>query len=219
MLKDTVIKNIKLNKTIAIGGMIAAGKTTLSEELSKVVGADIKYEIDDENNTHLILLNDLYERKPDAGTVFQIYQLLKRLNQYEEAAKQEKTIILDRIFFEDRLFAHENMLGDIISFCHYDRFWDDKADEVISRVGLPQLYIILKLDWDTFKERIFKRGRETEINNFSLNENYFKKLNSVYVPYLEKTCIRFGIPFIVLDAKMSDNEKIEKILKKLNEQV
>ncbi len=215
MLQPPVIKKVKTNKTIAIGGMIAAGKTTLSNELSNVLNAKVFYELDNENTTQLILLNDLYERKPDAGTVFQIYQVLKRIKQYEQAVNEDQIIILDRIFFEDRLFAHENMLDNLINYCHYDRFWEAKAQETIDRVGLPQLYIILKLDWDTFKDRIFKRGRKSEIDNFSLNEKYFRKLNSLYSSYLEKTCIRYGIHYIVLDATMKTEDKIEAILKEL----
>ncbi len=217
MINETIIKKVKNNKTIAIGGMIAAGKTTLSDALSKKINAKVLYEINDNDNTQMILLNDLYERKPDAGTVFQIYQLLKRINQYEQAAKQDVPIILDRVFFEDRLFAHENMLDSIINYCHYDRFWEAKANETIEKVGLPQLYVILKIDWDTFKDRVFKRGRKSEIDNFSLNEKYFQKLNSVYVPYLEKTCIRYGIPYLILEANMDTEQKIKLILDKINE--
>ncbi len=216
MISQTEIKKIKNNKTIAIGGMIAAGKTTLSDALSEAINAKVLYEINDDDNTQMILLNDLYERKPDAGTVFQIYQLLKRINQYEQAANLDVPIILDRVFFEDRLFAHENMLDNIINYCHYDRFWESKADEIINKVGLPQLYVILKIDWDTFKKRIFQRGRKSEIDNFSINEKYFQKLNSVYVPYLEKTCIKYGIPYIILEANMPTEEKIKLILNKIN---
>ena len=215
MISETIIKKVKNNKTIAIGGMIAAGKTTLSDALSKKINAKVLYEINDNDNTQMILLNDLYERKPDAGTVFQIYQLLKRINQYEKAAKLDVPIILDRVFFEDRLFAHENMLDSIINYCHYDRFWEEKANEIIEKVGLPQLYVILKIDWDTFKQRVFKRGRKSEIDNFALNEKYFQKLNSVYVPHLEKTCIRYGIPYLILEANMDLEEKIKLILDKI----
>ncbi len=215
MINETIIKKVKTNKTIAIGGMIAAGKTTLSDALSKAIKAQVFYEINDDDKTQMILLNDLYERKPDAGTVFQIYQLLKRINQYEYAANLNEPIILDRVFFEDRLFAHENMLDNIVNYCHYDIFWEAKADEIIDKVGLPQLYVILKISWDTFKQRIFERGRKSEIDNFSLNEKYFKKLNSVYVPYLEKTCIRYGIPYITLEADMPTKDKIKLIIDKI----
>ncbi len=204
------------NKVIAIGGMIAAGKTTLSNDLASKINAKVNYELDENNKTQDVLLEDMYKREPDAGTVFQLYLFLKRHRQYVEASKSNQPIILDRTIFEDRLFAHENMLDDIISFSYYDRMWEEKVSEMINKVGLPNLYVILKIDWNTFKDRIFKRGRKSEIDNFSLNEEYFKNLNSIYVGYLENTCLKFGIPYIVLDANLPNEEKIKKILEKLN---
>ncbi len=204
------------NKVIAIGGMIAAGKTTLANDLAAKIGAKVNYELDENNKTQDVLLEDMYKREPDAGTVFQLYLFLKRHRQYVEASQSNTPIILDRTIFEDRLFAHENMLDDIISFSYYDRMWEEKVSEMINKVGLPNLYVILKVDWNTFKDRIFKRGRKSEIDNFSLNEEYFKNLNNIYVDYLENTCLKFGIPYIILDANLPNNEKIEKILNKLN---
>ena len=105
-----------------------------------------------------------------------IEDLYERLGQYEPTGEHKK--------------EREQQGGLIIH---------DKTKELIYSIGVPKLYIILDLKWDEFKERIFKRGRDSEIDNFSVNEPYFRSLHNVYVDYLVKTCQIYGINYLILD--------------------
>ncbi len=210
-------KKIKESNVIAIGGMIAAGKTTLVEELSKKLNAKVLLELDDNDEIQKALLKGLYERNNIAASVFQLYFFLRRFDNYQVITNEENITIVDRTIFEDRLFAHQNMANDPIVFSFYDKMWSDKVSELVYSVGVPKLYVILKIDWDLFIERLFKRNRKVEIDNFKLNELYFRSLNDVYVDFLEKTCKVYGINYVILDASIETQKKISIILEKLKQ--
>ncbi len=216
-LSELKFKKIKVANIIAVGGMIAAGKTTLVNELSKELKCDVLYELDDNDEIQKALLKGLYEKQDIAPSVFQLYFFLRRFENYKKAAANNNYVIVDRTVFEDRLFAHQNMSADPITFTFYDNMWRDKINELVYSIGLPKLYVIIKVDWDTFKERLFKRDRKVETDNFEQNEQYFKTLNNNYIDFLTQTCITFGIDHIVIDAKILTKEKIKIINEKLKE--
>lgn len=214
-MKKTEFKQIKVSNIIAVGGMIAAGKTTLVEALSKELSCDILYELDDNDEIQNALLKGLYEKQDIAPSVFQLYFFLRRFENYKKASKKNELVIVDRTVFEDRLFAHQNMSADPITFTFYDNMWRDKINELVYSIGLPKLYIIIDIDWKTFMERLFKRDRKVEVDNFKQNEDYFKNLNNMYVNFLTQTCETFGIDYIILDAKLDNVTKIKLINEKL----
>ncbi len=216
-LKQQEFKPIKRSNIIAIGGMIATGKTTLVEALAKKNKADILLELDENDDIQKSLLKGLYEKQNIAACVFQLYFFLKRFDNYKNFVSNHKNVIVDRTIFEDRLFAHQNMVSDPVVFGFYDNMWREKVNELIYSVGVPKLYVILKSDWDLFVERLFKRNRQIEIENFENNLLYFKNLNEVYVDFLEQTCLTYGIDFITIDANVPTEKKIEMINKKLKE--
>ncbi len=212
-------KKIKLSNIIAIGGMIAAGKTTLVNDLAKELNCNVLLELDDNDNIQKSLLKGLYEKQNIAASVFQLYFFLKRFSNYNEVANKNLLTIVDRTIFEDRLFAHQNMANDPIVFSFYDNMWKEKINELIYSVGVPKLYIIIDISWDLFVERLFKRDRKVETDNFKENEMYFKSLISNYVDFLEKTCKTYGINYLKLDANLTNDEKIKLIkneLKRIN---
>lgn len=210
-------KKIKTANIIAVGGMIAAGKTTLAEEVAAKINAKVLYELDDNDDIQKSLLKGLYEKKPIAASVFQLYFFLRRFENYKIAANENKcTTIVDRTVFEDRLFAYHNMVDDPITFNFYSDLWKDKIHELLYSVGLPKLYIIIKIDWETFKDRLFLRNRKVETDNFEQNYEYFKKLNEIYVPFLEKICTTYGIDYMTVDAKDNLENKINQVVNQLN---
>ena len=216
-LKPANFQRIKVANAIAIGGMIGAGKSTLTRELGKKLNADVIFELNENDELQNLLLKRLYEGDETSAIAFQVYFFCSRFDNYRKGVLNHNLSVFDRTIFEDRLFAHQNMTADPIMFGFYDSMWHEKTKELIYSVGVPKLYIILDLKWEVFKERIFKRGRKSEIDNFSENENYFKSLLSVYVHYLKKTCQIYGINYIIINSEMPTEKQIEQIMQKIEQ--
>lgn len=205
---------------IVIGGMVSCGKSTIVERLAKQFNFIPYYELpNDKNNLMYILLDRMYQRVEVAPSVCQLQFLLYRFSCYRDGLKSniDQVKVFDRSIFEDRLFAFFNMLDQPNVFEYYEKLWRDKINELLYVVGVPKLHVILSLDWETFKERLFKRNREIEIKNFERNKTYFHMLNECYVEYLKNICDTYFIPYIVIDAKQSVDEEIKLIQQKLIE--
>ena len=217
-LEPANFQRIRVANSIAIGGMIGAGKSTLTRALGETLNADVIYELNENDDLQNILLKRLYEGDETAAIAFQVYFFCSRFDNYRNGVQNSNLSIFDRTIFEDRLFAHQNMTADPIMFGFYDSMWHEKTKELIYSVGVPKLYIILDLKWEEFKDRIFRRERKSEIENFSSNEAYFKSLHSVYVHYLEKTCQVYGINYMILDSQLPTEQQVKKIIKKIKDE-
>lgn len=214
-------KQIKVANNIVVGGMIAFGKSTLAEALHDTLKpSKIVFELDNDDQLMMLLLDKMYQRSNNVlfGSLFQLYFVLNRFENYKTNCNSSELTIFDRSIFEDWLFARENINKPSV-FNYYNSLWENVCQELIYEYGVPKLYIILDADWDLFKERIFKRNRKVEIDNFTKNEDYFRHLLSIYKEYLVGTCKDFGINYLVVDARLELEDKVKLIqdeLKKLD---
>ncbi len=211
-------KKQKEANCIAVGGMISAGKSTIVERIVKDYGFEPVYELsNDPNDLMNILLDKMYQREQIAESVCQLQFLLNRFTRYKNCitkSKNPSVKVFDRTIFEDRLFAFHNMLSQPTVYEYYEKLWRDQVNELIYEVGTPKLYIILKLDWDKFLERLYKRNRGVEIRNFQKNETYFKLLNKGYIQYLTSVCAAYRIPYIIIDVSDKTIDQEMKIIDK-----
>ena len=168
----------KKPKHIAIAGNIGAGKTTLTELLSKQYKWIPQFE-DVENNPYL---NDFYDDMPRWSFNLQVYFLNNRLNQLLEIERGTETIIQDRTIYEDaNIFApnlHDMGLMSKRDFDNYYQFFQTLK----SMVKPPDLLIYLQASVPTLVGQIQKRGREYEEN---IRLDYLKKLNDYYNKWIE----------------------------------
>lgn len=211
------LKKIKISNSIVIGGMIAFGKSTLAKKLNETLtNSKVVYELNDEDQLMNLLLGKMYERTNNVlyGSVFQLYFVLNRFENYKNNCNSKEITIFDRSIFEDWLFAHENIIRPSV-FGYYDSLWKDVATELIYQYGVPKLYVILTGTWELFKKRIFERNRAVEIDNFTKNKTYFKKLLEIYEDYMVNVCKDFGIDYILIDASKELDEKLDIVLKKI----
>src|SRR5687767_8371461 len=113
----------KKPKHIAVAGNIGAGKTTLTEMLSK----HYKWIPNFEDVDHNPYLMDFYEDMPRWSFNLQIYFLNSRLQQLVEIQKGTETVIQDRTVYEDaNIFApnlHEMGLMSKRDFDNYFVFF------------------------------------------------------------------------------------------------
>lgn len=160
-------------KHIAVAGNIGAGKTTLTELLSK----HYKWIPNFEDVDHNPYLMDFYEDMPRWSFNLQIYFLNSRLRQLVDIQQGTETVIQDRTIYEDaNIFApnlHEMGLMSKRDFDNYFHFFQTLK----TLVQPPDLLIYLKASVPTLVGQIQKRGREYEEN---IRLDYLKRLNEYY---------------------------------------
>jgi deoxyadenosine/deoxycytidine kinase len=191
---------LKKPKHVAIAGNIGAGKTTLTEALSKHYRWIPQFEDVDHNP----YLTDFYDDMPRWSFNLQIYFLHGRLNQILDIQKGTETVIQDRTIYEDaNIFApnlHEMGLMSKRDFDNYFSFFST----IKSMVQPPDLLIYLKCSVPTLVAQIQKRGREYEEN---IRLDYLKKLNDFYNKWIDS--YKEG-PLLVIDCdknKFGENEE------------
>jgi len=203
----------KKPKHIAVAGNIGAGKTTLTELLSKHYRWIPQFE-DVDNNPYLF---DFYEDMPRWSFNLQIYFLNSRLNQLLDIQRGTETVVQDRTIYEDaHIFApnlHEMGLMSKRDFDNYFLFFETLK----SMVQPPDLLIYLKASVPTLVAQIQKRGREYEEN---IRLDYLKRLNDFYNKWIEH--YKEG-PLLVIDIdknKFPENEEhLGEIIRRIDSQL
>jgi len=203
----------KKPKHIAIAGNIGAGKTTLTELLSK----HYKWIPQFEDVDHNPYLNDFYEDMPRWSFNLQVYFLNNRLTQLLDIHRGTETVIQDRTIFEDaNIFApnlHEMGLMSKRDFANYYKFFQTLK----TMVQPPDLLIYLKGSVPTLVGQIQKRGREYEEN---IRLDYLKRLNDFYNKWIES--YKEGALLIIdIDKnKFAENEEhMGEIIRKVDAQL
>lgn len=203
----------KKPKHIAIAGNIGAGKTTLTELLSKHYRWIPQFENVD-NNPYLF---DFYDDMPRWSFNLQIYFLNSRLNQLLDIQRGTETVVQDRTIYEDaQIFApnlHEMGLMSKRDFDNYFGFFETLK----SMVQAPDLLIYLRASVPTLVAQIQKRGREYEEN---IRLDYLKRLNEYYNKWIDM--YQEG-PLLIIDIdknKFPENEEdLGEIIRKVDAQL
>jgi len=164
---------------IALAGNIGAGKTTLTELLSKHYLWNPHYEDVDENP----YLNDFYIDMQRWSFNLQIYFLNSRFNQIVDIRSSEKTVIQDRTIYEDaEIFApnlHAMGLMSTRDFNNYHSLFQ----MMTKFLQAPDLLIYLRASVPTLVNQIQKRGRDYEN---SIRIDYLKQLNERYEAWINR---------------------------------
>jgi deoxyadenosine/deoxycytidine kinase len=162
---------------IAIVGNIGAGKTTLTELLSKSYGWDPLFEAVD-NNPYL---EDFYNDMKRWSFNLQIYFLNSRYRQILDIQKIGKNVIQDRTIYEDAYIFAENLhdMG-LLTTRDYENY---RAifDNMTAYIKPPDLLVYLKASVPTLVNNIQRRGREYESG---IRLDYLSKLNEKYQKWI-----------------------------------
>jgi len=158
---------------IAISGNIGAGKTSLTELLSKHYGWEAHYE-DVIDNPYL---DDFYNHMERWSFNLQIYFLKSRFEQLLKIKNFNNVIVQDRTIYEDaHIFAPNlNSMGlmNQRDFKNYQELFELME----SQIQGPDLLIYLRSNIPNLVNKIHKRGREYE-NSISID--YLSRLNERY---------------------------------------
>jgi deoxyadenosine kinase len=175
---------------IGVSGIIGAGKSTLTSQLSKELGFEMIEEPVKEN-PYLPLF---YEDMLKYGFTMQIFLLGKRFEQHQGMIWGRHSAIQDRTIWEDVIFAkmlHEAGNMTDLDFNTYQTLFESMTN------FLRRLDIIVYLDVspETALKRIHLRGRECEK---SIPLEYLKALKKGYedwLTHMEKEMTVIRIPW------------------------
>jgi deoxyadenosine/deoxycytidine kinase len=195
---------------IAVGGMIAAGKSNLSNRLGQALDMPVMTEYEEKDKIFDNLLKWRYENKPNADMLLQTYILQ---NSWYRQQSYDKDFVIDRDMIEHWLFAQENFKEQSDTMNIYNNLFYT----YMNRITKPDLYIILDVDWKHFKERVFNRQRSQEVKNFEKNSAYFSSLLNNYVQRMRAQCVIFDIPYVVINTNdLTEDEVFELVMKKIS---
>lgn len=162
---------------IVLAGTIGAGKTSLSDLISKKYNSTAYYESVEGNP----ILPLFYEDPNKYAFLLQIYFMNWRLDQIKKA-QTNKLDVIDRSIYEDALLFQLNADLERATQTEVD-IYKSLLDNMMEKIeGIPSkdpdLLIHIKVSLDTMLKRINKRGREYELDP-NLYE-YYKNLNDRY---------------------------------------
>ncbi|WP_434324832.1 deoxynucleoside kinase [Mycoplasma capricolum] len=197
---------------IAIFGTVGAGKSIISQEISKRLGYEIFKEPVEENPYFEQYYKDLKK------TVFkmQIYMLTARSKQLKQA-KNLENIIFDRTLLEDPIFMKVNYDLNNVDQIDYNTYIEFYNNVVLENLKIPEnklsfdIVIYLRVSTKTAISRIKKRGRSEEL---LIGDEYWETLNKNYEEFYKQNVYNF--PFFVVDAELDVKTQIELIMNKLN---
>ncbi|QHX36023.1 hypothetical protein STIUS_v1c04690 [Spiroplasma sp. TIUS-1] len=195
---------------LALFGTVGAGKSSLSEAISKSTGYEIFPEPVD-NNPYF---DDYYNDMKAFVFKMQVWMLTARSKQLT-SAESLRNVIFDRSIIEDPIFVKVSRRLGLMNGTDYNTYNDFFEEVVLKSLGQRanfDLVVYLRVNTNKAIERIHERGRVQELGT---DNTYWELLNEEYEAFYEKHKKQFN--FLVIDANSDDLElKLKLILDKMN---
>lgn len=192
--------------SIAIEGVIGAGKTSLAQLLAQKLEGKLVLENPEENP----YLQDFYRDPVRFGFQAQLFFLLSRYRQWISLPQRDlfhQYLVTDYLFAKDKIFAHLNLEErDLVL---YERV----AKMLESDLPKPDLVIYIQSNTDRLIANIKKRNRSYEK---AISIDYVRRLNEAYNAFFFRYT---EAPLLVIQASEIDFVKNEKELEDLVAQV
>ncbi len=162
---------------IAVSGNIGAGKTTLTQMLSKHYGWEMRLEPVVVNP----YLEDYYKDIKRWSFALEVYFLKERFRDVLDIAHTNKTIIQDRSIFEGvYVFVENNYRQGNLSETDF-RTYMELFDLITNITKNPDLMIYLRKSVPELVRQIQKRGRDYEQ---TMQLDYLEGLNNRYEDFI-----------------------------------
>ena len=163
---------------VVVAGNIGVGKTSLTERMGDRLGWRTDFESVADNP----YLSEFYDDMRQWSFHLQIFFLGHRAEQYLEAVRDSRSVILDRSIYEDSyIFARALHHLDNINERDYQSY-RRLFKLVVEGLPKPDLLVYLKAPVDVLLERIEKRARGMETG---ITADYLSLLDSFYDEWLE----------------------------------
>jgi deoxyadenosine kinase len=163
---------------IVVSGIIGAGKTTLTSQLSDHLGYAAMFEPVQTNP----YLEDFYRDMARWTFPMQMFLLAKRFQQHQECLWKGKGVVLDRSIYEDTIFARMHRDDGLMD----DRDWETYSNHFHVMQGFlryPDVILYLRVPPEIAMERIGGRGRDAEKG---LEMQYLERLYEGYEEFAEE---------------------------------
>lgn len=213
---------------IGISGMISSGKSTLTNKLLNYYSQKnttlMLEEFKEDDEVFNTFLKWLYEKQPNLTIGFQSFVVENHTTKLNELLTEFKKqnldpklnhIFLDRFSIEHYIFAHVILKE---KGQKYLDGYDALFSQLITQDETPDLAIYLDMSFDTFKKRLFARGRQVEIDNWELNHDYFLELHTNYKQVFLRQAEKYHLNYEIIE---TDNlteadvfEKAKEIIQK-----
>ena len=157
-------------RSIAIEGVIGAGKTSLSRMLAPDLEAELELEVFEDNP----FLTRFYEDRRSHAFVTQMFFLLSRYRQQMARTQMDlfgPRVVADYLFAKDRIFANITLDEDEL------RLYERIADVLDEKIPRPEVVVYLQASTEVLLRRIAWRGRAFERN---MDPEYIQTLNEAY---------------------------------------
>ena len=162
---------------IAVSGNIGAGKTTLTQMLSKHYGWEMRLEPVVINP----YLEDYYKDIKRWSFALEVYFLKERFRDILDVAHTNKTIIQDRSIFEGvYVFVENNYRQGNLSETDFHTYME-LFDLMTNITKIPDLMIYLRKSVPELVRQIQKRGRDYEQ---TIQLDYLEGLNNRYEDFI-----------------------------------
>lgn len=194
---------------IAVAGNIGAGKTTLTQMLSKHYGWDMRLEPVVVNP----YLEDYYRDIKRWSFALEVYFLKERFRDMLEIAKTDHTIIQDRSIFEGvYVFVQNNYRQGNLSPTDFQTYME--LFELMTDVtNYPDMMIYLRKSVPELVRQIQKRGREYEQ---TMQLDYLEGLNEQYEDFIFN---RYKGPVLVIESDGMDFEHNPEDFRKIIDKI
>lgn len=194
---------------IAIFGTVGAGKSSVSEALSKILNHKLFKEPLEENP----YFKDFYNDMKGYAFKMQVYMLTTRIEQLFNTVDLNNTVF-DRTIIEDPVFVKVSHLLGIMNdtdYQTYNRFYENVIYPILKEKLNLDVIVYLKVSTSKAIERINSRGRKSEVET---PHDYWEKLNEQYEILYNN--LKKDYKFIVVDGNNDDfNSKMDYILQEL----
>ncbi len=147
------VLNPKLPQLVSVAGVIGVGKTTLAENLSKILSCKCIFEPYDKNP----YLSDVYAGKKELALDCQLFFLTSRVAQLNHhSLKAGEMVFADYVFDKELIYAKQLLNAEQFALYHAIH------KQIISDIATPVLVIYLTDSVENCLERIHRRNRPYE---------------------------------------------------------
>lgn len=232
---------------ISIAGNIAAGKSTLTRALEARSGGRITSFLEQvdyvkkhgylEKYYQAVTAYDRLKGKKLDGSDPQTFLEIKQEAEYwgykiqetyfltrlldlgvlNELLREGQSVVQDRSIYEDQVFTKNSNNNEYITDGDY-RKYRKMFKLVMEGKPRPDLVVYLESDVSALKKRIIARNRPEEAALAHPDDNYLRKLNDLYRPWIMKS----ELPYVIIDTEAVDyraDEGLERVVEKIVERV